>query len=286
MIRVVSTICFLAGLSILFYFAVDFYDYYSLPLIERPHSSLHQLAKPGGSVSHGLGVAGSTMVLLLFLYSLRRREIIRWGSLSRWLNVHIMLGILGPLYVTLHSAFKFGGIVSVSYFSMVAVMLSGIFGRYLYLQIPRAITGGELSDMEINARKEQLHSLLMNNFGLTDAVIKKLVAKMGEIGDKDRSAIYLLFTIFVNDMIRSLRFRSLRKTIRVNYSDHSQDEQDMLARRIKESALLSRRVDFLDTTQRIFYYWHVIHRPFAFVMIFIMFIHIGVVIYFGYRWIF
>jgi hypothetical protein len=126
----------------------------------------------------------------------------------------------------------------------------------------------------------------MNNFGLTDAVIKKLVAKMGEIGDKDRSAIYLLFTIFVNDMIRPFRFRSLRKTIRVKYSDQSQDEQDMLARRIKESAVLSRRVDFLDTTQRIFYYWHVIHRPFAFVMIFIMFIHIGVVIYFGYRWIF
>jgi hypothetical protein len=37
--------------------------------------------------------------------------------------------------------------------------------------------------------------------------------------------------------------------------------------------------------KRIFRYWHVIHLPFALIMLIIMAIHVGVVIYFGYLWI-
>jgi len=284
--RAVTTIGFLAGLSVLAYFSVSYYGYYSMPLIDRPHSSLHLLAKPGGTMGHGFGVVGSAMILLLFLYSIRRRGILRWGSLTRWLNVHIIFGILGPLYVTLHSAFKFGGIICVSYYSMLAVMMSGIFGRYLYLQIPRALTGGELSTREIDLRKKELESLLTENYGLTGELIRKFGGMMGETGDEDRSSFSLISAIFVKDILRPFRFRAMQRMIRSDHPDLPPDEQDRIASRIKELVLLDRKIHYLDTTQRIFYYWHVIHRPFAIVMVLIMFIHIGVVTYYGYHWIF
>ena len=73
-----------------------------------------------------LGIAGAGMMTLMLLYSLRKR--VRWfhrlGSLSRWLDVHIFLGIVGPCLVVLHSAFKVGGLVALSFWSMVAVVVS------------------------------------------------------------------------------------------------------------------------------------------------------------------
>ena len=59
------------------------------------------------------------------------------GSMPLWLEVHIFCGIVGPVLVTFHTSFKFNGIISVAYWSMMAVMLSGFVGRYLYVRIPK-----------------------------------------------------------------------------------------------------------------------------------------------------
>jgi hypothetical protein len=45
-------------------------------------------------------------------------------------------------------------------------------------------------------------------------------------------------------------------------------------------------VALLNAMKGIFHNWHVIHRPFAYVMVVIMFVHIIVTVLFGYRWIF
>jgi len=102
--------------------------YYGLSLLDRPHHDVHKEFKPGGIVGHGLGIVGSAMILLLLTYSLRKRikVVRRIGKLSTWLNYHIFLGVAGPILVTFHTAFKFGGLVSIAYWSMVAVALSGL----------------------------------------------------------------------------------------------------------------------------------------------------------------
>ena len=48
---------------------------------------------------------------------------------KHWLEFHIFLCTVGPLLVLYHTAFKFGGIVSVSFWSMVLVVLSGVAGK-------------------------------------------------------------------------------------------------------------------------------------------------------------
>ncbi len=289
MYRAFLTFVYLIGISAAGYLAVRFYGYYSLPMIERPHSILHRLAKPGGDVGHGLGILGSTMVLLLLLYTLRKRGTIRWGSLSNWLDTHIMLGILGPLFLTLHTSFKFNGIVSVSYFSMLAVMTSGFFGRYLYLQIPRAFTGAELDAREIRSRREELRGNLKEAFGLEDGSITELLGTLGLREHEDHapsSAILMLGRMVVFDLWRPVRNILLRREIRKKHPELSPVLQEKLAIGIRELGLLIRKILYLDTVNRIFYYWHVIHRPFALVMILIMFVHVGVGVYYGYRWIF
>jgi len=47
--------------------------------------------------------------------------------------------------ITFHSSFKLRGVAGYAYWSMIAVVLSGIVGRYLYGRIPRKLGAVEMS---------------------------------------------------------------------------------------------------------------------------------------------
>jgi hypothetical protein len=59
--------------------------------------------------------------------------------------------------VLFHTSFKFGGLVAVSFWSMVAVFVSGIIGRFIYILIPRTIEGRELSLNEVRKMNSGLN---------------------------------------------------------------------------------------------------------------------------------
>ncbi len=277
---------YLLGFSVVVYTVLNFFEYYSLPIVERPHSALHFSAKPGGRWGHGMGITGSAMILLLFLYSLRKRNFFSYGTLSHWLGIHIMLGILGPVFVTLHTAFKFGGVVAVSYFSMVAVMVSGVFGRYLYLQIPRAISGGELSREEIAEKRMAMAQLLREQYGLDERQLEEMESVLKVPDSETKSVIRILFSTILCDLLRATRKRTLKKLVGNSMIDRSARDVHRATGIITSRALLVRKALLLDVFQQIFYYWHLIHKPFAFVMILIMILHVMIVTLLGYRWIF
>jgi hypothetical protein len=144
----------LAGIVILTFVFLAYFglSYYSTSLEERFFHPLHNLLKPSGIWGHGLGILGSLfMILGVLLYMIRKRmrSLSRLGYLKHWLEFHIFLCTLGPILVLFHTSFKFGGLVAISFWSMVAVFVSGIIGRFIYIRIPRTIEGRELSLSEV-----------------------------------------------------------------------------------------------------------------------------------------
>ena len=134
-------------------------SYYKLSLEERVYHPDHALLKPSGILGHGIGILGSLfMIIGMVTYMARKRyrSLSRLGLLKHWLEFHIFLCTLGPILVLFHTAFKFGGLVAVSFWSMVAVFLSGIIGRFIYIQIPRTIEGRELSLKEVKEMKSDV----------------------------------------------------------------------------------------------------------------------------------
>lgn len=125
--------------------------YYATPLSARSQHQLYPWLKPSGAVGQLLGIVGTVMMLLIFLYSIRKRSktLQKIGTQAEWLKVHIYLGIVGPVLVTFHTSGKLNGIVAVAFYSMWAVVLSGAFGRYLYAKIPRTISGNQMTLKEI-----------------------------------------------------------------------------------------------------------------------------------------
>lgn len=213
-------------------------SYYKAALTERIYHPDHDSLKPSGTIGHGIGIFGSLLMITgiaSYMARKRFRFMSRIGHLKYWLEFHIFLCTIGPVLILFHTAFKFGGIVAVSFWCMVAVFLSGIVGRFIYLQIPRSIEGRELSLTEIREMKRNI---------------------AGEISKLE------------------------------NIRDVQPGEYKKIARLVKQDKTLSRRISRLDAMQRLFRYWHVIHLPFAIMMLIIMAIHIFITVLFGYRWIF
>ncbi len=262
------------------------FSYYSLPVEMRPHTALHQALKPGGLWGHGLGILGSSMVMLLFLYSARKRNLfgLRFGKIKNWLNIHIFFGIMGPVFINLHASFKFGGIVAISYYSMMAVMISGFLGRYLYVQIPRKISGEELTFKEMKDRSKQLTNVLIKKYQLDKVTLSQIDLLAGT--KNHHGGFSTILAIMKNDLTRIFKIRKLQKEIHRRYPKLPQAELHRVVSIISKQSLLLRKIAFLKVVQPMLHYWHVVHKPFAYVMIIIMFIHIFVAILFGYRWIF
>ncbi len=260
-------------------------SYYTLNIEERVYSPDHAILKPSGIIGHGIGIAGSLcMIIGMVSYMVRKRyrAFSRMGSLKHWLEFHIFLCTLGPILVLFHTSYKFGGLVAISFWSMVAVFLSGIIGRFIYLQIPRTIEGQELSLSEVKELKTDVAGIVRNNYNLDEEsfnILADSVKRKVELIHKNPVASY--FRKYFEDR---KTIRSVKNVLKSNNLPYAEFKNILSI--VKDDIMLNRKIERLDTMQNLFKYWHVAHLPFALVMLIIMAIHVAVTIVFGYRWIF
>jgi hypothetical protein len=271
------TALYAASLGLLAYLLYYGWDYYSLPLIERPRHELYWTLKPGGSIGRLYGIIGSTLMTLMMTYSLRKRvKVLRKTfRLSTWLDFHIYCGVIGPLFIVLHSSLKVTGVVALSFWSMVIVATSGVLGRYLYLQIPRRRSGSELSLAEVDSVSEELNARLVNEYGVGEQAIHR-IEQMASLSVDPDAGLFSLLTTMPFTSAR-LRWRVRAMTRRLS-SEHQREVQELL----NDRAMLSRRILLLSRLQELFHYWHVLHKPFALIMYIFAAVHIGVAITTGY----
>lgn len=261
-------------------YAHDGWAYYSTPLSIRGYAAAHRVLRPSGTVGHLLGVGGTLLLFATLAYLARRRvkRLAKAGPVARWLEVHIFFGVFGPILVTFHTSFKFNGVVSVAFWSMVLVVASGFVGRYLYVRIPKTIRGEELSRDELERRaaevKRQLDATMLSP--RLRSTIEEEEQRLLSLAASKRT----LFARMRDAVSARHRAANLRRQIRASVSNRRllHDALELA----QERALLLRRMARLEKTRRLFQLWHVFHRPLVWLMFFVFFIHLGVAVYFGY----
>ncbi len=255
-------------------------SYYQTSEEERYFHPSNETLKPSGIIGHGLGVIGSFLMIggmLMYITRKRVKAFSRWGSLKHWLEFHIFLCTLGPLMILFHTSFKFGGIVAVSFWSMVAVWLSGVIGRFIYIQIPRTIEGRELSLNEVRGLKTDLDVILKSNYNLDDTTTQIIISTINSKADGSEG--------YFKKYLSNFKKVSLVKNALKKHNFSNADCSNII-KLVKKDMSLNRKIERLVLMQKLFNYWHVAHLPFAVIMIIIMIIHVGVTITFGYKWIF
>ncbi len=259
------------------YLAVFGKSYYNTTIEERFYHADHKLLKPSGTMGHGLGISGTVLMIIgVFGYQARKylKSLSKVWVLKHWLEFHIFLCTLGPIMVLFHTSFKFGGLVSISFWSMVAVVASGVVGRFIYLQIPRTIQGQELSLHEIKDMRSEMTDKIKNEIGterLSEIIrLTAIAALKGNI----------LSQYFIDWQLK----KTIKKHLKSSQLEPSKIKSVLLL--VDDELNISRKIERLVFMQRMFRYWHVIHLPFAIIMLVIMLIHVVVTLAFGYRWVF
>ena len=102
------------------------------------------LKPPSGSTWQGyvLGIIGALLIAWLILLGVRKRRYGGSGDVQTWVSAHVYLGVALLGIAMLHSAGQLGwNIHGATFILMVVVIVSGILGMFLYLLLPRQMTG-------------------------------------------------------------------------------------------------------------------------------------------------
>ena len=258
------------------------WSFYATDPIERSLHPYYNFLKPSGAVGQSLGIVGTAMMLMIFLYSARKRSKLLQsiGTQTQWLQVHIFFGFAGPILVTFHTTGKLGGIVSIAFYSMWAMVLSGMVGRYLYAKIPRTMQGNQMTLKEIEDQLAQLVDTLQRS-EKKEEVLQGIGAFLARTRRQSGGILSAVFRVLRDDL--RLPLNALRIWLVIGA-----DPTLSLGRRLSVSRLVLKQqrllnhLAVLDASKRLFSYWHIFHKPFTVLTFVIVSLHVAVAVYLGY----
>ncbi|MGA8042645.1 MAG: hypothetical protein WCA37_07575 [Terracidiphilus sp.] len=291
--RIRVTLAALTSLVMVLSLAIYGADYYLLPMDQRPYSEKHALLRPSGTIGLKLGILGTVLFCIIFLYALRK--VIPWlgrmGSAKHWMDFHVIAGVTAPIVIAFHASFKFQGIAGFAFWIMVAVALSGVIGRYLYAKIPRSLSAAELSLTELHASEKDLSEALLAQSVYSAGQLSKVLRVPSAEHIRQRGAFLAVGQMILLDVQLPLQIAGLRcassgfgariRSFGGLFSTGNLEVEEIV-RLVRQKSSLSKRVVFLDQTQRVFHLWHVIHRPFSYAFAILAILHIVVVMGLGF----
>lgn len=255
-------------------------------------AGVYQVSRTGWYTSYSfagywMGVAGGVMMLLLFLYPMRKR----WGALANlgkaknWFVVHMALGILGPVLVLAHSTFKIGSLnAGVALYSMLIVAASGIAGRFIYLRIHRGLALELQNYQAVRALigfDESATSSQLSFAPRANDLLRELEVQAGRPQDTLvshllRLVIFPWRVMWVRIQARKDVIQAIERAAAAGRWD-AETKQHRLKRGLKmvnEFVAATKRLAQFSAYTRLFALWHLAHVPFVFIMVMCAVFHV------------
>lgn len=234
-----------------------------------------------------IGVAGGSMMLILFVYPLRKhfKFASKWGRIKWWFQFHVVLGIAGPLLILLHSTFRIGSLnAGVALYSMIIVALSGVIGRYIYQRVHRGLQGEQVGFKELQARAKFDQEEVRSRLAFAPKVEARLKAfEAAELAASPGWLTYIRQACWLpvkQWLLYKRCVRGLRNPIR-RLAKHGRWSKADLIRREELSRKLVRRylnavvrVAQYTAFERLFSLWHVAHIPFVYLLVVSAIVHV------------
>ncbi len=254
---------------------------FTVAVVVGPWTPARNYINPESGIGYWLGIIGGSLMLLLLIYPLRKRQngMHSVGSVKGWFRAHMMLGIVGPGLVLYHCNFSLGATNSnVALFCMVFVAGSGLVGRYLYARIHNGLYGQRAKLAELHVEADRLREsagltrLLPELIAVLDASEKRITRGKGlsraframfvEWAERRRLSSYVS---------RALRNASARRAV---VADHAESLRSAALRYGAHRLAAARRVAEFEACERMFSLWHVMHIPLFILMIIAAVVHV------------
>lgn len=269
------------------------FDYYGLPVTDRPFHPMHTDLRPSGRFGLRLGFLAALLFLGVYMYPLRKRikPLQKIGKTKHWLDVHVLLGLTAPLIVTLHSSLKVNGLVGMAYWIMVAIVVSGIAGRYLYSQIPKTMNAAEISLKELEEQADELSGRLAGQRLFAPEALNELMTLPSRQEVEHMPLLQAIGKMIVLDVRRPFQVAALRRTVLSGGSlvwtlggllASRREDLEEAVDAVQRRSWLTAKILFLNRASDVFHLWHVVHRPFSYSFVLIVIAHVVLVGLMGY----
>lgn len=231
------------------------------------HASATGYLTPEAGLGYGLGVLGAVIMLTLLLYPLRKRwrMLQRWGAVRNWFRTHMILGIVGPVCIALHSGLQPGAANSrIALVAMSLVVASGIVGRYIYAQIHHGLYGSRATLVERSLELAASRHRIVEGRLLPHELRERLL----HVGESVDSHPHNVLVSGVQVLCMSIRSRLvggelfLRIALAGWRETRSPLESTRAARgRVREYLRSVRKLAGFAFYERLFALWHMLHVP-------------------------
>jgi hypothetical protein len=234
---------------------------------------------PDKGVGYALGILGLAFMTLLLLYSLRKRlRFMRsWGALSTWFQVHMLLGIAGPLAILFHSNFQFGSKNSnVALACMLAVSASGVAGRLIYTRIHHGLSGRRVTLQEVKQDVLTHRQTLLGTSRSGDPFLNPLLILEAKVMAPPHGLFQEIANWLRMEVDTRLAYRSVKRELTRSATSARAHQSSLrnTSRSVRAYLRTLRRISIFSVYERTFALWHVIHLPLCFLLFASALVHV------------
>ena len=256
------------------------------------HAHLERYITPHRGFGYWLGIVGGSLMVLLLLYSARKRAAwLRWiGGIPLWFDIHMVLGVIGPVLILFHCNFRFGASNSnVALICMLLVAGSGVVGRYIYTRLHAHMDGHQDTLDGLKAAGDRLREQskpIAFLPGLVDAIERVEQRFMEPPKGIIPRSVHVMTGGVRLFIARRLIRREITRAVQRAVANRSSSRGAALiaqhatqigtiARRYADRRLeAGRRTLEFQTYARLFSYWHVLHIPLFYLLLISAVVHV------------
>ncbi len=265
--------------AVIYRLAGDFYGLSGDAQLDHPK---YERWRSAGTIGRALGTAAVVMFSLNLLY-LARRRFRSWHKLGRlklWMSGHVFFGLLGGGLLLLHAVFGMSSeAAGLSAKAVIALLVTGVIGRYVYALVPHTATGEE-DPAGLRGRGEAALARLRDLVGIDHPLVHQ-VSERARLDAREGGlrGAGLLLVGWLLPSVRRWRARRWLKRYEI-----SNEQRDDVREAILEVLLWGYRLAVAGTAKWLLRRWRVVHLFAALLMVWTAFRHIASAFATGYGW--
>lgn len=236
-----------------------------------------------------MGYLGAGMMVVSALYTLRLNVpgLRRVGNSRTWFDFHVVFGLAGPALTLLHTDFHIFNVlerplVTSLWWCTLAIVLSGVVGRFFYTAIPRLEAGTEREkrrlDEGIQQVADQWASMTMSANVLAQFLKAQEKMKERDQVDPESMGAFGFIVFLIKSEFERLQAEAQLRTKTMG-GMRNKKLRNTTIKLMSRRSVIERRMQLYGIAKRLLAQWRGIHIGISIFMFVLLVAHVGISVY-------
>jgi hypothetical protein len=231
-------------------------------------------------LGYGLGITGFLLMLgAEVLHSWRKlQKGTRYGKIRTWLQGHIIIGLVGPYLVLLHSAWRLNGLAGIAMLITMLMVASGFLLNYIYPALPRNVDGAEITLPELEAQIAEANAKLRTWEDQHPSMVHELGQRLNQLTEAHPGGDTM--AVLGRAFLRWSYQRQIDQELQKLHGAGVEQARE-LSQLLNRRYLLEAQINSLAAARKLLGQSRTVHIVLGLVLFALVFVHIGAALYYA-----